>query len=57
MDWLNQYKQRLCSADEATSAVKSEDWIYISGNAAAPRCLQDALARRKDALHNVVCTE
>jgi 4-hydroxybutyrate CoA-transferase len=53
MNWLSQYKQRLCSADEAVSSVKSGDWIYISGNAAAPRCLQEALARRSDSLKGV----
>ncbi len=54
MDWSSQYKQRLCSADEAVSSVKSGDWIYISGNAAAPRMLQEALARRKADLQNVI---
>jgi 4-hydroxybutyrate CoA-transferase len=54
MDWLNQYKQRLCSADEAAALIKSRDWVYISGNAAAPRCMQEALARRKDELREVV---
>jgi 4-hydroxybutyrate CoA-transferase len=54
MDWLNQYKQRLCTADEAVSSVKSGDWIYISGNAAVPRTLQEALARRKNDLQNVI---
>ncbi|HVN77616.1 MAG TPA: acetyl-CoA hydrolase/transferase C-terminal domain-containing protein [Terriglobia bacterium] len=53
MTWLNQYKQRLCTAEEAVSAVKCGDRIYISGNAAAPRCLLETLARRKDELHNV----
>jgi 4-hydroxybutyrate CoA-transferase len=54
MDWLNQYKQKLCSEDEAAAAIKSGDWIYISGNAAAPRHMQEALARRKDELRDVV---
>ncbi len=53
MTWLNHYKQRLCSAEEAVSAVKCGDRIYISGNAAAPRCLLENLARRKNELHNV----
>jgi acyl-CoA hydrolase len=53
MDWMSQYKQRLCSADEAVSSIKSGDWIYISSNAAAPRTLQEALALRKNELHNV----
>jgi len=53
MTWLNQYKQRLCTAEEAVSTVKCGDRIYISGNAAAPRCLLENLARRKDELHSV----
>jgi 4-hydroxybutyrate CoA-transferase len=53
MSWINQYKQRLCSADEAVSLVKSGDRIYLSGNASAPYRLLEALARRKDELENV----
>src|SRR3974377_182559 len=53
MTWLTQYKQKLCAAEEAASAVKCGDRIYISGNAAAPRCLLEALACRKHELQNV----
>jgi 4-hydroxybutyrate CoA-transferase len=53
MVWMNQYKQRLCTADEAVAGIKSGDWIYLSGNAASPRLLQEALARRKDELNDV----
>ena len=54
MDWLSQYKQRLCKADEAVSSIKSGDWIYISSNAAVPRTIQEALSRRKNDLQNVI---
>lgn len=54
MDWLSQYKQRLCTADEAVSSIKSGDWIYISSNAAVPRTIQEALSRRKNDLKNVI---
>ncbi|MBN2244172.1 MAG: acetyl-CoA hydrolase/transferase family protein [Acidobacteria bacterium] len=50
---MSQYKQRLCSADEAVSSIKSGDWIYTSSNAAAPRTLREALARRKNELRGV----
>ena len=53
MNWLSQYRQRLCSADEAVTSIQSGDWIYISGNAAAPRCLQEALAQRKESLRDI----
>jgi acyl-CoA hydrolase len=53
MAWMNNYKQRLCAAEEAVSVVKSGDRIYISGNASAPYHMLEALARRKDELENV----
>jgi 4-hydroxybutyrate CoA-transferase len=53
MTWLTQYKERLCSAEEAVSVVKSGHRIYISGNASAPYLLMEALAQRKNELENV----
>ncbi len=56
MGWLNYYKERTCSAEEAVSAVKSGNRIYISGNASAPYVLLEALAKRKNELENVEIT-
>lgn len=53
MSWVDDYKKKLCSAEEAVSVVKSGDRVYISGNAATPYVLMKALAQRKDELTNV----
>ncbi len=53
MSWFDDYKGKKCSIDEAVSVVKSNDRIYVSGNAATPFELMDALEKRKDELHNV----
>ncbi len=53
MSWVDDYKKKLCSAEEAVSVVKSGDRVYISGNAATPYVLMKALAQRKDELSNV----
>jgi len=36
MPWVDDYKKKLVTAEEAVSAIKSSDRIYISGNAATP---------------------
>jgi acyl-CoA hydrolase len=53
MSWVDDYKKKLCTPEEAASVVKSGDRVYISGNAATPYVLMKALAQRKDELHNV----
>uniref|UniRef100_A0A7V3RHG7 Acetyl-CoA hydrolase/transferase family protein n=1 Tax=candidate division WOR-3 bacterium TaxID=2052148 RepID=A0A7V3RHG7_UNCW3 len=53
MNWFDEYKKKKCSIEEAVSVVKSNDRIYISGNAATPMTLMQALAMRKDELFNV----
>ncbi len=53
MNWFDEYKKKKCSLEEAVSVVKSNDRIYISGNAATPMTLTQALAMRKDELQNV----
>ena len=53
MTWLDEYKSKLQTADEAVRTVKSGDQLFISGNAATPNVLINALARRKDELLNV----
>ncbi len=56
MSWLSEYKRKLCSFEEAVSVVKSGDRVYISGNAATPFEIQEALAQRKDELRDVEVT-
>ncbi len=56
MSWIYQYREKVVSPEEAVSVVKSGDRIYMSGNAATPYILLNALARRKDELKNVEVT-
>ena len=52
MNWLEQYKSKVTSLEEAVGTVKSEDRIFVSGNAATPLLVMRALAQRKnDLLH------
>ncbi len=53
MNWLDQYKKKVVSLEEAVSVVKSGDRIFISGNAATPTLLANGLAKRKDDLRDV----
>ena len=56
MTWFDDYKKKKCSPEEAVAVVKSNDRVYISGNAATPFRLMEALAKRKDELQNVEIT-
>lgn len=53
MSWFDDYKKKKCAFEEAVSVVKSKDRVYVSGNAATPFQLMEALAHRKDELHDV----
>jgi 4-hydroxybutyrate CoA-transferase len=53
MNWLDNYKSKLQSSDEAVSCIKSGGGVYYGGNAAIPNELVRALARRKDELVDV----
>jgi 4-hydroxybutyrate CoA-transferase len=56
MSWRDGYRRKIASFEEAVSMVKSGDCIYVSGNAATPFTLLEALADRKDELENVEVT-
>jgi acyl-CoA hydrolase len=53
MSWVEKYKEKLVTAEEAVSEIKSQDRVYISGNAATPLTVIRALAKRKDELEGV----
>lgn len=53
MRWIEDYRSKLVKAEEAVSLIKSGGKISISGNAAAPYVLLNALAQRKDDLKDV----
>ncbi|MGD2295049.1 MAG: acetyl-CoA hydrolase/transferase C-terminal domain-containing protein [Candidatus Aminicenantes bacterium] len=56
MSWVDDYKKKLVKSEDAVSAIKSGDRVYISGNAATPYALMKALALRKDELEDVELT-
>jgi len=53
MSWVDDYKKKLVTAEDAVSVIKSSDRVYISGNAATPYVLMNALASRKDEIEDV----
>lgn len=53
MSWVNDYKSKLITAEEAVSVIQSGNRVYISGNAATPYVLMSSLASRKDELEDV----
>ena len=53
MSWVDSYKQKLVTAEEAVAEIKSHDRVYVSGNAATPYVLMNALAARRDELEGV----
>jgi 4-hydroxybutyrate CoA-transferase len=53
MSWIDTYKIKITTIDEAVRRVQSDSIIFLSGNAATPRSIIDALAARKDELTNV----
>lgn len=53
MDWINHYKSKLTTAEEALRCIKSNDRIFVSANAATPFSILEALSARKDEVSNV----
>ena len=53
MNWLDQYKSKVVTVEEAVQVVKSKNRIFLSGNAATPLLLTNALANRAPELANV----
>ncbi len=53
MKWIEDYRSKLATAEQAVAIIKSGDKISTSGNAAAPYVLVNALAKRKNELQDV----
>jgi len=53
MNWLDQYKSKVVTVEEAVQGCQSNDRIFLSGNAATPLLLTEALAKRAQELSNV----
>ena len=53
MNWLNQYRSRLTTADNAVKAVRSGDRVWVHPSCASPEPLLDALLKRSGELSKV----
>ena len=53
MDFSQEYKQKLVSADEAVRIIKSGDWVDYGWCSGTPNVLDQALAKRTDELKNI----
>ncbi len=53
MRWMEDYKKKLTTKEDAVSMIESGNRIYVSGNAATPYYLVKALAARKDSIQDV----
>lgn len=53
MGWLDSYKKKIVTADEAVSHVTSHSRVYVHPGCALPEVLTDALVRRANELENV----
>ncbi len=56
MQWHDDYRRKLCSAEEAVRVIESGHRVYYGGNAAIPRALVNALAARYRELDGVQLT-
>jgi 4-hydroxybutyrate CoA-transferase len=54
--WMDEYRKRRVTAEEAVSLVRSGDRVFVSGNAATPFVLLEALAARAPELERVEVT-
>lgn len=53
MSWMEEYKKKLVSADEAVKVIKSGDWVEHAFGVAGANELDAALAKRVDELWDV----
>jgi len=50
---MDEYRRKCVSADEAVKVIKDGDWVEIAWGASHPGLLAEAIAKRKDELHDV----
>jgi acyl-CoA hydrolase len=53
MNWLDDYKSKLQTPQQAVQQIRSGHRVYYAGNAAIPQALVRALAERRDELNDV----
>jgi acyl-CoA hydrolase len=51
--WLADYRAKLTTAEKSVVPIEPTDVVYLGGNAATPRVLAEALARRGEALEGL----
>jgi 4-hydroxybutyrate CoA-transferase len=56
MDWKEDYKKKLVTAEKAVSVIKSGDRIAMPGGSSQPIDVVNALGKRKDELKDVTLT-
>ena len=47
-DFMTEYRQKLCTPEEAVEVVKSGDWVDYTSSLGKPVLLDKALAKRRD---------
>lgn len=55
--WQDEYKQKLCTADEAAAFVRDNDDICVAGGSNVPDAFCRAFDKRLAEVHNVTITE
>ncbi len=53
MNWVEQYRKKVVTAEEAVQAIQSHQRIFLTGNCSTPRELLAALVRRAPQLEDV----
>lgn len=53
MNWMQQYRSRLKTADEAVAHIKDHDHVYLGSGCATPHILVAALTNRAEQLQDV----
>ncbi|MEI3339544.1 MAG: hypothetical protein V8R80_06005 [Eubacterium sp.] len=53
MNIYEEYQKKLVTPDEAVKLVKDGDWVDYSQTCSFPEALDNALAKRRDELHDV----
>lgn len=53
MSWMDEYKRKLATPDEAVKCVKSGDWVDISHGSVFPILCEEALSKRAEELYDI----
>jgi 4-hydroxybutyrate CoA-transferase len=53
MSWVDRYRNKRCTAEQAVQAIRNDDWVYIHGGCAVPQQLVKAMVARAPELRDV----